>query len=299
MVLTIIMDSNEVNIAKFPIEISNSIKLPSYSDIKNNLTKEDIDINNTSIKQRAKHEVLLRLICRILIESCINSDRSCVVDLGAWIGDNSIVWAKMISDYGGKVIAIDPLINNIEWMNTVTALNKINNHISVGAICSKNQSKYTVSSFNKNQGSFKEVSTEDEVNPIVSTTVDSIVFDKTNLYTDVLLLHIDVEGMELEVLQGSELIIKNSQPFIIFENHILSEAFSLQRIRTLLANYGYETFMINEVLLGNNLDCRNFIAFPKNSDEIKKEFLSGSFSQSIRHPMIHVPAIPGGIVVPI
>ncbi len=293
------MDSSEVNIAKFPLEISNSIKLPSYSDIKNNLTKEDIDRNNKHIKQRVQHEVLLRLISRILIDSCINSDRSCVVDLGAWIGDNSIVWAKMISGYGGKVIAIDPMISNIEWMNTVTTLNKINNHISVSAICSKNKSKYTLASFNKNQGSFKEVSSEDKVDYITSSTVDSIVFDKLKLYSDVLLLHIDVEGMELEVLQGSELIIKNSQPFIIFENHILSEAFILQRIRVFLANYGYETFMINEVLPGNNLDCRNFIAFPKNTGEIKKEFLSSSFTQSTRNPIVHIPAIPGGLIVPI
>ena len=46
---------------------------------------------------------------------------------------------------------------------------------------------------------------------------------------------------------------------IIFEQHISSE--NITHIMKLLEDMEYTVFMINEIIAGNRLDCRNFIAF--------------------------------------
>ena len=56
-------------------------------------------------------------------------------------------------------------------------------------------------------------------------------------------------------------MISNSKPIISFEQHIKSDDYLA--LSNLIKKYGYEVYQINEILHGNNLDCRNFIAFPK------------------------------------
>ena len=72
-------------------------------------------------------------------------------------------------------------------------------------------------------------------------------------------MHIDVEGLELKVLRGARKIIELNRPVIIFENLISRPG--LEPIISFLYSYKYDVYMINEVLPGCDLDCRNFIAF--------------------------------------
>ena len=48
-------------------------------------------------------------------------------------------------------------------------------------------------------------------------------------------------------------------PILTFEQHISKEDTS--HIFNYLKNFGYRIFMVNEIIEGNELDCRNFIAF--------------------------------------
>ena len=69
----------------------------------------------------------------------------------------------------------------------------------------------------------------------------------------------DVEGLEFSVLKGASKIIKNDLPIISFEQHISQE--DIFKVTNFLREFGYRVFMVNEVLPGCSLDCRNFLAF--------------------------------------
>ena len=63
---------------------------------------------------RANHEVQLRRVAKFILQSYQTSERSSVIDIGAWIGDNSLIWAKLVEPFSGRVLAIDPSSQNIE-----------------------------------------------------------------------------------------------------------------------------------------------------------------------------------------
>jgi FkbM family methyltransferase len=74
-------------------------------------------------------------------------------------------------------------------------------------------------------------------------------------------LHIDVEGFELQVLQGANKVINKYQPVFSIEIHVVeNKEFTVELIKY-AENFGYHIYMVNEVC-GMRVDCRNFICFP-------------------------------------
>ena len=73
-------------------------------------------------KTRDNHEVIFRRINTYLIKNKIIQNN--IIDLGAWIGDNSIPWAKNID---GIVYAIDPCHENCDFINKTCEVNQIKN----------------------------------------------------------------------------------------------------------------------------------------------------------------------------
>jgi hypothetical protein len=69
--------------------------------------------------------------------------------------------------------------------------------------------------------------------------------------------------MEYKVILGSENIINACRPIITFEQHLEIDNYML--ILEHLENRNYCVFLIDEVLPGCRPDCRNSIAFPKES----------------------------------
>jgi hypothetical protein len=123
---------------------------------------------------------------------------------------------------------------------------------------------------------------------LVSTTIDHIVGD-----SEVGLIHLDVEGSEFEVLVGALDTVKRCNPVIIFEQHLISD--KPEKIIDILKQSDYRLMLINEVLPGNKLDCRNFIALPNHIDvEVFSEALRAAAKHSV-----FVPATYGGLVVDI
>ena len=65
-----------------------------------------------------------------------------IIDLGSWVGDNSIPWAKQIKDI---VYAIDPSPDNIEYINLMSKENNISNIKTIQkAITDKNRTLHTI-----------------------------------------------------------------------------------------------------------------------------------------------------------
>ena len=214
------------------------------------------------LKNRDNHEVLFRRINTFLIKNKIIKNN--IIDLGAWIGDNTMPWAKNID---GVVYAIDPSPNNCNFINETCKLNNITNVKTI---------EYAIT--NKNE----MLSTDNDLdhcsfvygNPMLNgkTKVNAVSLDylyNTKVIENVGYIHLDVEGMEYKVLEGSVELIEKCRPLITFEQHLELDNYNII-LSFLTKQHNYTVFLINEILPGCRPDCRNSIAFP---NEIYNETL--------------------------
>lgn len=207
---------------------------------------------------RDSHEVLFRRISTWLINNKFVQRN--IIDLGAWIGDNSIPWAKNIS---GIVYAIDPSDKNCEFIKRVCKLNSIEN---VAVFQTAISDKREVLSTNQNLDHCSFLSKG-------NTLVHAVSLDELHAegkIVDVDYIHLDVEGMEFKVANGMASILNTYHPIVAFEQHLTTD--DIPAIVEFFKQNNYMVFLINEELPGCRPDCRNFLAFPdteKYNDVVK------------------------------
>lgn len=222
---------------------------------------DDVDVlvpahkHSNTFVSRAIHEIKFRKINRIFIENNIITNN--IIDSGAWIGDNSIPWAKMSSNI---VYAIDPSQENCEYIKLVASVNNLNNIIIIhGAltdepkIISTDWDWYHCSFINGIGGK----------NSIEATSIDQLYDNK--IIDNIGYIHLDVEGMEHLVIKGASRTISRFYPIITFEQHLNTDKYN-DLCSTLKDGYGYRTLMVDEILPGCLPDCRNFLAIPNRLD---------------------------------
>ena len=240
-------------IIDFVNEGSIQVRLPKVSSLEILLGNGVLVNRNVDYQTRPFAEVLLRkTIYELYQNDYIRKDLS-VIDIGSWISDNTIVWSRYLSG-AAKVIAIDPSHDNIKYGQELAKINKIENIRFVQAVCADKSGIKLDFDGSIDHASFKVSSTQ---NHILSTTIDEIMAKDC---LPVGLFHVDVEGFELSVLKGALSTITRDLPVISFEQHISKE--NLNEITSFLKSFNYRIFMVNEVLPGCELDCRNFLAFP-------------------------------------
>lgn len=210
------------------------------------------------LRQRLTSEPLFREIIFVtLTESGSFGDKDTLIDIGSWIGDNALPWAALLPD-GASVFAVDPDRRNIAFINRLSVLNGLGTRVvALAAVCSDAVGRQLFYSGPLNHATFSSINTGLEA-PDVSSTLDVLVKLHPRCQR-VAFMHIDVENMEFEVLQGAVRIISQDRPLIVFEQHI---SHLDSRIFSLLGMYYYNIYMINEVIKGNLPDCRNFFAIP-------------------------------------
>ena len=219
---------------------------------------------------RDNHEVGFRKINTFLINKGIIKNN--VIDLGGWIGDNSIPWAMNLPE--SIIYCIDPSGKNIRFCKDMCALNKITNVKPIQAAVSDKIETLTTNGNIDHCSFFYNNPNNDGKHKEYAVTLDSLHDDGD--IKDIGMMHLDVEGMEMRVLKGGESIIKKYLPIITFEQHL--EIDDTEIIKKFLENEKYIIYMINEILPGCRSDCRNFLAFPENIHteelikEINKEF---------------------------
>ena len=209
--------------------------------------------NGTEFKEPLHRKTINYLIQNNFIDKTGN-----IIDLGAWIGDNSIPWALNIS---GTLYAIDPSPSNIAFIKQVAKVNNIHNiKYITEAIGSK---KEKISTTDNLQHCSFEVFNLEKNNQIVltSTTLDNL-YDG-GIIDNISYIHLDVENFEYKVLKGAKNLINMYRPIISFEQH-LDEENQPEKVINYLNKFNYKSYVIDEVLVGNRKDCRNFIAFPYN-----------------------------------
>ena len=186
--------------------------------------------------------------------SYIKSNES-IIDIGSWIGDNAVVWATWLNATA-VVFAIDPSSKNLSYCKMVAEINNIKNIKLIEAVCAETNGKKLGFDGNLDHAKFNETNSDKS---LISKTLDQLILNEKE--TVIGLLHVDVEGFELQVLKGAQKIIIKDNPVILIEQHISQE--DVSDVCIFLKGYDYRIFMINEVLPGNALDCRNFLALPK------------------------------------
>jgi len=226
-----------------------------------NIILPDNDLLSSTFEVRDNHEVLFRKINTFLIKK--NIIKNNIIDLGAWVGDNSIPWAKNID---GIVYAIDPSPRNCDFINKVCDLNEIKNvktiqHAisNINEILSTNDDIDHCSFVYENTG----LNGKNKVNAV---SLDYLYQEK--IIENIGYIHLDVEGMEYNVIQGANKLIDDCRPIISFEQHLEIDDYNI--ILSYLKNNFYTVFLIDEILPGCRHDCRNSIAFP---NEIYNETL--------------------------
>ncbi|MDC1383433.1 FkbM family methyltransferase [Candidatus Puniceispirillum sp.] len=270
----------------FVNEGSIAVKLPKVSLLEVVLGKGVLVKRNIDYMTRPFAEVLLRKTIFELYKSGYINKTLSIIDIGSWISDNSIIWSHYLSE-PGKVIAIDPSSANISYGQELARLNKAKNIKFVQAVCADKSGIGLEYDGTIDHASFKIATSE---NHILSTTIDEII-EKDG--SSIGLFHVDVEGFELSVLKGAMSLINRDLPVISFEQHISKEKVS--NVTSYLKELDYRVFMVNEVLPGCSLDCRNFLALPSkrgipkltNFDQEKGRDL-GVFSAVIGDVLIEV-----------
>jgi FkbM family methyltransferase len=231
--------SKEQDVCLFEIEKVNII-LPKDNQLRHEFYKD--------FPSRAGCEVILRSLVMYLYDQGFLNKSKSIVDLGAWIGDNAVPWAKFIE---GNVYAIDPSEENIEFINELKNLNSVENLKTIkSAVSDKDKILYF-------SGDEKHITFEGQGDKqMQARSLDS--FYSEGVISDIGFLHLDVEGQEYNVLLGSQNIIQECTPLIVWENHLCSNDYRL--IIDMLELRGYKTFLINEFFPHCGYDCRNFIS---------------------------------------
>jgi FkbM family methyltransferase len=148
----------------------------------------------------------------------------CVYDVGAFVGTHSLAFAERVGP-SGKVFAFEP--NKFSFwllaMNTCTErrANIRSFNLAIGA---SNGFVKSVSSDKTNLGLsvLQEAADEFDRDGVLLKSLDSLGLD-----SDPSLIKIDVEGMELDVLEGAAVTIARSRPFIYAEVNTVAKALAL------------------------------------------------------------------------
>jgi FkbM family methyltransferase len=222
-------------------------------------------------------EKLFRIINTFLITR--NIIKNNIIDLGAWVGDNSMPWAKNIS---GIVYAIDPSPENCDYIRRTCELNQIKN-VKVFQTAISNTAELLSTNDDINHCSF----VYGHCGQNGQTKINAVSLDY--LYglkeiENIGYIHLDVEGMEYKVVQGAEKIIDTDRPVVSFEQHLFTDNYDI--ILSYFRNKQYRVFLVDEIMPGCYQDCRNSFAFPIElySDELIEQ-INTLIGRKIMFPM--------------
>ena len=198
-----------------------------------------------------------------------------VIDVGANAGVYTFSAAKRVGS-NGLVISVEPFSQCVNYLNETCRINQIDwVKVCAGAASDRNgKAKLSLSSASElneliaeEDGQARDASTFEEVECF---TLDSLI-DKYGM-SRVDFLKIDAEGHELQVLQGSDRILTEFAPIILYENIAGSQGSNLP-VANFLRSIGYQLFRYQPYLqklipVDINVDFQdilNVIALPQKS----------------------------------
>jgi len=194
---------------------------------------------------------------------------STFIDVGANIGEMVIDLSR--NENFAACYAFEPIPECAEAIRKSLAFNGVSNTKVIQKLCGRSSGRipFVVSRDASNSSVFSP----DEA-------LDSQLFDMTSIDAEIqsppgsVILLIDVEGYEIEVLQGASDLLELAKPIIIFEfNHVSKKHFSLLDMQSLLGA-NYEIWRLRkDGLLDKKMDSTwNCVAFEKSHASILSAF---------------------------
>lgn len=142
-------------------------------------------------------------------------DGAVVYDVGANVGIYSLL-ASLRAGPSGRVYAFEPLESNLRHLRRHITLNKLRNcTVLEQAVCNEEGTRsFSAAGFDS---SMAHLAPDGELR-VSSTTLDNCVYGVKRLRPPDI-IKIDVEGAELEVLEGCDRIVSEFHPTIFLEIH--------------------------------------------------------------------------------
>jgi len=226
-------------------------------------------INNNKIFY--ENDLLFHLFTKVCFK-----ENSIAIDVGANIGNHSIFFSKYLCS---TVLAFEPSAINYDILDRNLKFNLDKNkfktyRMALGNITGNVELTYPN---NDNLGmarvSYNIKNTNEVVERVRINTLDKIL-TKDKIYNNVNLIKIDVEGLELDVLEGAENIISRNLPHIIVEAHNEDK---LLRIKQYLDKFNYsilgkfcKTPTYHFITKGHRSQFYNFLFTKKISNLLNK-----------------------------
>jgi len=176
------------------------------------------------------------------------------IDVGSHIGKWSIYSAKIL-DNNGKVISIEPVIDNYNLLLKNIALNNIKNIYPLNMAASNQKGilyiledvlspdRSHISKKKPNQ----DIKTKINFYPVRVDTLDNIIKNMDITIGDVELIKLDVEGHELEVLGGAENLLRNAPNLRIIFEYINDSDHSFKDIYSYLIKFNYYIIKLDKL----------------------------------------------------
>jgi len=173
-----------------------------------------------------------------------------VIDVGAHIGYHTLNMAKCVGKTG-KVFSFEPEPENFSILKKNVQVNEYQNIITKNKAVGSSNNKIILYTSQNHSGIHRMYPSKSCQNQIEIECVKlDDYFKKNNFLDKIKLLKIDVEGAELNVLQGSkEILSKNKNLSIFLEfvpKHIMECGMVPNDILNFLQSYEFKIFCINE-----------------------------------------------------
>jgi len=167
---------------------------------------------------------------------------------GAYIGDHAVLVAKCIKDNGGIVHAFEPNEKSVEFLAINAKVNRLSNiRIYNSGLWSSTQS-LKLEGYDSHASSAVSAAT---CGGITAQVLDQYCEEQDISSLD--LIQLDVEGGELEILQGAQRLLsqpENDAPNLVFEIHASyvdwSNGLEATDVLKYIAAFGYEAYAIRD-----------------------------------------------------
>jgi FkbM family methyltransferase len=136
-----------------------------------------------------------------------------VYDIGANAGFYTLLAARLVGGTG-KVVAFEPVPENLRFLRRHIELNHIDNAVLIAAAVNNNPGKMR---FDRGENLSSGHLSDSGALMVSTMRLDDVVENREVPPPD--LMKIDVEGAELEVLLGAQKLLLNRQPIIFLATH--------------------------------------------------------------------------------
>jgi len=144
---------------------------------------------------------------------------SIVIDSGAHVGDTGLYLAIKAREIGRddiKVVMIEPDKSKIDYINLLADINGLTNIVTLNYGLGMLHSKGSLDRSSNNEGAWK-VNSGVAQGDFDIERLDTLI---TRRYQKIGLMHIDVEGMEHQVLLGADQLLNSTKYIMIELNHL-------------------------------------------------------------------------------